>query len=53
MYDDGWRNDLQHGRGLVIYSDGSRYNGEWVMGGRHGKGEMNWIDGGPYGGGTH
>lgn len=39
-----------HGRGVCVYSDGGRYEGDWVEGKREGKGRMTWADGRMYNG---
>lgn len=39
-----------HGRGVAIYSTGSRYVGQWRDNERHGHGEFFWTDGAHYAG---
>ena len=39
-----------HGRGVMIYTTGSRYDGGWKNGRRHGRGVMIWKSGSRYDG---
>jgi len=40
--------DLQHGNGIEILEDGSKYTGEFRNGKKHGTGEYAWADGTHY-----
>jgi|TARA_B110000305_G_C19320322_1_gene578603 hypothetical protein len=35
-YEGMWLNDEQHGQGKETWQDGSEYNGEYMMGKKHG-----------------
>jgi hypothetical protein len=39
QYKGDWHNDKWHGKGILIVSDGSRYEGEFKNGDRHGIGK--------------
>ena len=36
---------MMHGKGLYIFTNGKRYNGDWFEGDMHGKGIMKYTDG--------
>ena len=40
--------DCVDGKGVMVYSDGSTYNGEWKNGKRHGRGTLHYADGRKY-----
>ena len=40
-----WKNDVQHGKGEEIYTDGSRYIGYFENGFKKGKGKTFYSDG--------
>lgn len=35
----------KEGKGIMIYNNGDRYEGEWKAGRRHGEGKETWING--------
>jgi len=37
-YEGMWRDDLQHGKGVETWTDGSKYEGEYAFGRKHGVG---------------
>ena len=61
-YDGEWKNgvrgiggrvvddDLLEGKGIMIYKNGDKYDGDWVNGKREGKGIMTYSNGGKYDG---
>jgi hypothetical protein len=48
-YEGEYQNGDRHGKGVMIYVDGSKYDGDWVVN-RHGKGVMHFSDGATYDG---
>ena len=40
-----WKNNQFHGRGLMVWSDGRKYYGEYNKGLKHGKGMCVFADG--------
>ena len=59
-YEGHWRDDIQHGKGceicnysivlMVIGVDGSKYDGYYDNGKKHGRGRYRWADGSEYDG---
>ena len=45
-YQGGWKDDLRHGQGTMVYPSGSCYVGEWHSGDKQGQGRMEWADSG-------
>ena len=45
FYDGKWLDDLPSGNGVCVYLDGSKYEGEWKAGKRHGIGTLLEPDG--------
>ena len=45
MYEGDWKDDMMHGKGLYIFSNGKVYYGDWFEGEMHGKGVMKYSDG--------
>lgn len=45
MYKGGYKNDEREGFGVMRWTDGSTYEGDWVRGIQHGKGKMSFPDG--------
>ena len=41
----GFALNKRHGYGFMIYPSGNRYDGEWVLGEKHGRGTMQWSNG--------
>ena len=37
-YAGGWKEDMQNGKGKEIWPDGAMYEGDYVMGKKHGQG---------------
>ncbi|MDE6060644.1 MAG: hypothetical protein K2G31_04165, partial [Clostridia bacterium] len=56
VYDNGRydgpvdKNNKPHGHGVMTFSDGSKYDGEWRDALMHGHGAMTWRDGTKYNG---
>lgn len=44
-YGGKFRNDLPHGKGLMIYSNNQQYAGYWDAGLRHGYGDLSHTNG--------
>ncbi len=44
-YAGDWVAWKYHGNGVARYADGSRYEGEFREGLRHGRGSFSWADG--------
>ncbi|KAH3714385.1 hypothetical protein Pelo_19105 [Pelomyxa schiedti] len=42
-YVGGWKDDVFHGRGVRIWDDGTRYEGDWVSGKENGAGTKTWA----------
>jgi hypothetical protein len=40
-----FHSDKRHGKGVMTWTDGSQYKGEWADGIQHGQGEMHFTDG--------
>ena len=47
-YEGFFRNNLEHGKGLKVYSNGNKYRGMWADGYPDGHGVFTWADGGEY-----
>ena len=45
-----WKNDLNHGRGIWYWTNGDRYDGNFVAGRKYGFGIYTFSDGGQYSG---
>ena len=45
-----WKDNLEHGSGVIEWFDGRKYDGHWVNGEHHGYGDMEWPDGTKYDG---
>ncbi|MEM6633036.1 MAG: hypothetical protein AAF694_25420 [Bacteroidota bacterium] len=45
FYVGGVKDKLAYGKGVGLYSNGNRYEGEWKANERHGKGTFYWSDG--------
>ena len=45
-YNGGWKKDLKHGRGVLVWKDGRMYVGNWKRNKRNGKGKLLSGDGG-------
>ena len=39
VYKGNWKDDMQNGPGTLTYSDGSRFEGSFLDGQKHGKGK--------------
>ena len=50
QYTGTFVNELFHGKGVMKYSNGNIYEGEWQQGQRHGQGKMTYCDGSTYSG---
>jgi hypothetical protein len=51
QYEGDWMNNLRHGRGTQLHTDdGSIFNGQFVMGVRHGPGHVTFLNGNRYSG---
>ena len=44
----GEKLDGKRHQGIMAYSDGAKYEGEWKDGKRHGQGTLTWSDGSSY-----
>lgn len=40
MYDGEWRNDLKEGHGKLEMATGDKYEGDWEVGKKNGKGKI-------------
>ncbi|CAF0891155.1 unnamed protein product [Adineta steineri] len=40
--EDKFKGDRRHGRGICNYSNGNKYNGEWLNGAKEGRGKFIW-----------
>ncbi|KAH3765655.1 Ubiquitin carboxyl-terminal hydrolase CYLD [Pelomyxa schiedti] len=38
-----WQNDMFHGKGVRVWSDGTTYEGDWAYGQEHGSGTKTWA----------
>ena len=45
-YQGVWQRGVQHGDGLMKYTNGDRYEGDWHRGVREGRGEMKYSKSG-------
>jgi hypothetical protein len=36
MYEGAYLDEMRHGRGVLTWEDGTKYDGEWKEGKRHG-----------------
>lgn len=45
VYSGQWRHGCRHGRGLQLYSNGDRFDGEWHDDVRSGTGDYTWMAG--------
>jgi hypothetical protein len=52
-YNGNYKNDLRHGIGTMMLTNGIRYEGEWRHGYAHGQGLLTFPDGDQYSGGWH
>jgi len=43
-----WKDDLQDGKGIEVWKDGSKYDGQYKYGNKEGYGEYYWGDGSIY-----
>ena len=50
LYQGCWKDDLQHGKGKEVWTDGSTYEGMYLKGKKHGYGAYRWNDGSRYDG---
>lgn len=48
VYKGDWIDGYEHGRGTMIWPDGSRYEGKWIEGKPVGRGTKVWPDGDRY-----
>jgi len=48
VFEGEFLNNMAHGFGYYIHSDGSEYKGEWRHNKPHGRGEETWPDGTKY-----
>ena len=48
IYDGGWKNDKQDGKGIFYFNDGDVYEGDWKNGGQRGKGIYHYNNGDRY-----
>ncbi|KAH3764064.1 Morn repeat protein [Pelomyxa schiedti] len=42
-YIGGWQSDMFHGRGVRLWANGDRHEGQWVRGKEHGTGRKTWA----------
>lgn len=49
-YDGEWLGGFRHGRGTMIFSDGTTYEGQWQLGVAHGHGRLEVMNGTIYDG---
>ena len=45
FYIGEWKNDMKHGKGKFLYSNGDIYDGEWINDKKDGLGKMIYNDG--------
>ncbi len=48
VYEGEWENDLKHGSGLEVLSNGNRYDGHFLNGKPEGVGTFTWTNGEVY-----
>jgi len=48
VYDGEWKDGTFHGKGRMVYANGSIYDGDWIKGKCHGTGKMTYANGNIY-----
>jgi hypothetical protein len=49
-YEGAFKDDMQHGKGIEVWDEGSKYEGTYMMGKKEGQGKYTWADGSYYDG---